>query len=422
MNRLGLLAVLGMLGGCDAPAPQAADTPPSPQASAEPAPLATWPHDETSDAQAPQARASGVAKTPDAGSPPVGLRADLPLPADAALRESSAVFHVDYVFHAIDPMPVTRAPETNGAMSETLRRRWETTHWSVDFALSRMRMAFRGPTLFPESVELRGRSDRLGHLAYHKASSSYRPLPVGSLRTFFGEGRFDVAPPLAAELRSLGESQRALPRGLGPLSRPPARVEVKTQVATMTLELARAAEGFEVGPLLCRSLLDLVQARPDALECQPDEVPLRAEIRWSRNKGGMLLEAVTVSRRPDGLAADFAVPPKDSRHELRPWQPFTSRLLLQDAELGQLRSAPQPVEPVADAPSGLLLHNHRSEPLFVGLDGVTVAWVGAGDSLLVRGLQHGRYQAQWWSALDDYRQAPDVVVVPGVLEVGVEGK
>jgi hypothetical protein len=336
--------------------------------------------------------------------------------------------HVDYTFHAVDPIALLRNPETNMAFVETLRTRMAAS-WSLDFGASRMRIALHGPSLLPEGTELRARADLVGNLAVHRASSSYRPLPPGSIRNFLGEGRFDVSPLLASEVTELGDGQR-----LGAKIR---RVSVRTAIGSVTVELARVADPeaigvvaqakpVDVGPMFCRLLSDLVLAPPSALACAADELALYVDIRWSSNRGGVVLDAKTLPRRAEVAAADLLTPPKDAQYQLRAWQPFTSRALLQDGELALLRTGPDrslsdfpPGHPGEPVPDGLLLQNHRSQPYWLTLDGVMVAWVGAGSSLLLRGLHPGRYQAQWSTALDDAREAPEPVTVPGRAEVGI---
>ena len=388
---------------------------PSPQASAEPTPLAVW-------------VGSGGTRA-DAGPPLDTVRPDLALPADS-LPKDPAVMHVDYSFRAVDPIALVRTPDTNVPFVDSLRPRM-AAGWSLDFGAGRLRIALQGPSLLPEGTELRARADLVGSLAVHRASSSYRPLPPGSLRNFLGEGRFDVSPLLSFESTELGEGQR-----LGVKVR---KVAVRTAVGSVTVELARVGDAdptgaapqkpIDVGPMLCRLLSDFVLAPASALWCAADELPLYVDVRWASNRGGVVLDAKTLPRRAEVSATELLVPPKDAQYQLRAWQPFMSRALLQDGELGQLRTGAEriPLEvsqvvggrPAEPVPDGLLLLNHRTQPYWLTLDGVLVAWVGAGSSLLLRGLQPGRYQAQWSTALDDAREAPEPVTVPGRAEVGI---
>lgn len=420
------VAVL-LAAGCESRKSEPEHAAPSPQASAEPTPLAIW--------------VGGAGPRVDGGPPLEVIRPDLALPADSLPlpREQSAeskasssrapdilAMHVDYTFQPVDPIAPLRTPETNVAFVESLRSRL-AAGWSVDYAAGRLRVALLGPSLLPEGTELRARADAIGNVALHRASSSYRPLPPGSLRNFLGEGRFDVSPLLAFESNELGEGQR-----LGVRIR---RISARTAIGTVTLELAHVAEAdpqlggarqVEVGPMFCRLLADFVLASAGALSCAPDELPLYADIRWASNRGGMVLQAKALPRRAEVVQNDLLVPPKDARYQVRAWQPFTSRTILQDAELAQLRTGPDraPLElPQGRAgepmPDGLFVQNHRSLPYWLTLDGVAVAWVGPNSSLLLRGLQPGRYQAQWSTALDDAREAPEPVMVPGRAEVGI---
>lgn len=416
MRHLAAGCSLLFLAGCEPEKKEPTHAAPSPQASAEPTPLAVW--------------VGGGGARADAGPPLEVVRPDLALPADSLGKEPS-VMHVDYIFRAVDPIAPVRMAETNVPFVESLRSRL-AAGWALDFGAGRMRIALQGPSLLPEGTELRARADLVGNLAVHRASSSYRPLPPGSLRNFLGEGRFDVSPLLPYESSDLGDGQR-----LGAKIR---RVAVRTAVGSITLELAHVGDAeavgnaaqlkpTDVGPMFCRLLSDFVLAPPSALGCGADELPLYVDVRWASNRGGLVLDAKTLPRRAEVAAAELLVPPKDAQYQLRAWQPFTSRALLQDGELAQLRNGPEriTVEPVQGTPSkpaepppdGLLLLNHRNQPYWLTLDGVIVAWVGAGSTLLLRGLQVGRYQAQWSTALDDAREAPEPVVVPGRAEVGI---
>lgn len=438
-RSLAVLAVVSFGVACESKPSEPEHAAPSPQASAEPTPLAIW--------------VAGAGTRADGGTPLEVIRPDLALPADALPRETGAdgktgaratdisVMHVDYTFQAFDPIALVRGPETNWAFVESLRGR-QAAEWSIDYAAARLRVALRGPSLLPEGTEIRARADLVGNVAVHRASSSYRPLPPGTLRNFLGEGRFDVSPLQPAESSDLGEGQR-----LGVKVR---RASVRTSIGTVTLELAHVTDAdaasnptrqvdearrspvdargvaiaSDVGPMFCRLLEDLVLASPGTVGCAADELPLYADIRWSSNRGGLVLQAKTLPRRVEVTQAELLVPPKDSQYQVRAWQPFTSRALLQDAELAQLRSGPDrvPAEPPSRGetlPDGLLLQNHRNQPFWLTLDGVAVAWVGASSTLLLRGLVPGRYLAQWYSALDDAREAPEPVMVPGRAEVGI---
>ena len=423
------LALLGLAGaasaGCEAKKSEPEHAAPSPQASAEPTPLTIW--------------VGGAGARADGGTPLEVLRPDLALPADSLPREPNAegknggrnpdmpAMHVDYTFAPVDPIAFARTPETSWPFVESLRSRL-SSQWSVDYAAGRLRIALRGPSLLPEGTELRARADAVGNVALHRASSSYRPLPPGTLRNFLGEGRFDVSPVLPFDSNDLGEGQR-----LGVKVR---RTSIHTAIGTATLEIAHVTEAdppgapgpgrqVDVGGMFCRLLGDLVLAPAGALVCAPDELPLHVDIRWASNRGGIVLEAKTLPRRVEVTQAELLVPPKDAQYQVRAWQPFTSRALLQDGELAQLRVGPD--RAVVDAlsrsgetpPDGLLLQNHRNLPYWLTLDGVAVAWVGASSTLLLRGLQPGRYLAQWSTALDDARDAPEPVLVPGRAEVGI---
>ena len=60
--------------------------------------------------------------------------------------------------------------------------------------------------------------------------------------------------------------------------------------------------------LLCRALLDLLNAPPSTPACGYDEMPLHVELRWA-TKGGLAFDATSLVRRTDLAALEMAAPP-----------------------------------------------------------------------------------------------------------------
>jgi hypothetical protein len=99
--------------------------------------------------------------------------------------------------------------------------------------------------------------------------------------------------------------------------------------------------------------------------------------------------------------------------------------MLGKGDLAALRNGPVDV-PVARGPdagppppeAGLLLSNATDGLRVAWLDGVPVAWVAPGGSVLLPSLVHGRYVLQWRSFLGDAWEAPQTAIVPGRADLG----
>jgi hypothetical protein len=235
------------------------------------------------------------------------------------------------------------------------------------------------------------------------------------MRALVGERRLDVAPLSPAEVRSTGEG----PHRLNLRTR---RIEVSTRAAKATLEVAVVRDGGEGGVLICRLLLDLIGAVPSTTICASDEVPLRAELRWT-TRGALTFEAMSLVGRVDLAAQDLEAPPPSvswSSSRL----PGEAETLLPRSEIAAFRLGPADFPPVAprdgQAPApetGLMLVNSSDALRVVWLDGVAIAWVGPGQSLALPSLLRGRYALQWRSFLGDSWEPSDLLVVPGVSQV-----
>jgi hypothetical protein len=305
----------------------------------------------------------------------------------------------------------------NGAAVDGARRKLEA-RVAIEASLARARFVLSGAFVLPQGAELRARSDRYGHLLLWPGEDTYRIVESGALRALIGERRLDVAPLSQAEIAADGDG----PRRLGMRTR---RVDVTTRAAKATFELATLREAGEGGVLVCRFLLDMMNAHPGAQVCAVDEVPLHAELRWT-TQGSLTFDVSSVTRRADLPVVELAAPPATSSFTTTapPLPPGDS--LLSKAELTALRTAPGPDTPVApgkdaQAPNteaGLLLVDSTDELRVAWLDGVPVAWVAPGGRELLPSLQRGRYALQWRTFLGDAWEAPEVIVVPGTSEVG----
>jgi hypothetical protein len=407
------------------------DAAPSPQASAEPTPLANDPTAATN---------AGA----DAGTPPEPLRSDRPLPTDApheATRElgtdstSSASpqrgphpreaardakelagYALQAVVRTGEGAPAPKGTEINLLAIEAAKRKTEA-RIAIEASQTRARFTFWGGFVLPQGAELRARVDRYGHLLMWPGESTYRVAEPGALRALLGERRLDVAPLSPATVRSSGEGARRL-------SLHTRRVEVSTRAAKATLELASLRDAGDGGVLVCRLLLDLMNAPPSTAACAVDDVPLHAELRWT-TQGALTFDVTSFVRRGDLVAQELAAPPPSAVFEMGPPAALPGESLVTKADLAAFRSAPVEVAlPAARdtqprAPdAGLLIVNSSDELRVAWIDGVAVAWVAPGGSEWLASLVRGRYVLQWRTFLGDSWEAPRTIAVPGSSEIG----
>lgn len=400
---------------CKATSSDPPDAATSPQARAEPAPLASMPP------VANAAAAPGV----DAGRPPEPLLADRPVEPDVAGDGTHEPAGKDaremggYVLQAVvrsgeGPGP-PKVPEVNGSVIDAARRKTEG-RITIDTTGSRARFVFGGGFVLPAGTELRARVDRYGHLLLWPGEATYRIAEAGSARALLGERRLDVAPQSPAELHNSAETGRRL-------NIRTRRVDVATRAAKAVFEIASLRDAGEGGTLVCRLLLELMSASPASSLCAVDEVPLHAELRWATS-GVFTFDVTSVARRTDFQAGSLGAPPPSLTFVTSP-PPFSpAELMVSRAELAAFRTAPidvplpTPRDAQPSAPdAGLLLVNASDELRVVWLDGVEVAWLTPGSRLLLPMLLRGRYALQWRTFLGDSRDPPDTVVVPGVSEL-----
>lgn len=379
----------------------------SPQASAMPAPLAL----------APSALASAPAVALTEGGPtPVPFRGDFPLAPDSLVRES-----VGYAMSAVmtpgDASGPPRATEVNAAGLDAARKKTEL-RLAIDVSPSRLRVVLvGGGWVLPSDTELRARSDRYGHVVVLPGAALYRPLAPGALRALVGERRFDVAPLTAAELTPRDD----VGKRIGVRTR---KVDVATRAAKARFEIGRLPDLGDGGVLLCRMLLDLMNAPPSTALCTDGELPLRAELRWT-GRGSLAFELTGVLKR-DKLEsavppASILVPPPTAAFSAAPLPLSGVQALLTPAELGSLRTGPIDIAtPAAGrAPlEGLVVANATDQLRVLYVDGIPVALAAPGSKDLLVGLHRGRYIMQWRTFLGDAFDPPLTQTVPGQAQVG----
>lgn len=384
------------------------DTTASPQANAMPAPLAEGEPRDTR--RGVPLAASASASVVEGGVLPVSLRGDVPLAPDPLSRESSG-YTLSATLRTGNLAPPLRMPELSTSGIEAARKKTEL-RLGIDLSTSRMRLALLGQGfVWPSETELRARSDRYGHVVMWPGGTSYRPLAPGAMRAFFGERRLDVGPISSAELSPKDE----IGKRIGVRTR---KVEVATRASQAIVEVGHLADLGEGGILLCRVLLDLMNAPPGTPLCGVDDLPMRAELRWT-GSGSLLFEITGVLRRTDILASALAVPPPSAvfTSSVPPEEGVSPMLGLQD--LAAFRTAPVDVPVSADVdPEGLYVENTTEQLRLLFIDGVPVVRVAPRARGLLRGLPRGRYTAQWRTFLGDAVDAAVPSVVPGRLRFG----
>jgi hypothetical protein len=394
------------IGSCTGPQGKTEGTPDataSPQASAMPAPLAV----------APTAAASAtVVAMPEGGPPPLPFRGDLALAADTLAREATG-YTLSAVMKHGDVSGPLRAPEVNAAGLDAARKKTEL-RLAIDLSASRMRVVMLGTGwVLPPETELRARSDRYGHVVVWPGGASYRPLAPGTLRALIGERRFDAAPITPAEVAPQDE----MGKRIGIRTR---KVEVTTRAAKATFELGRLPDLADGGIMLCRMLLDLMNAPPSTALCADGELPVRAELRWTgRGSMGFDLTGVLKRDKPDATSAPLLVPPAGAVFAPSPLPITGVQAALSPAELAAFRTGPVDVQAASQAPpEGLVVANATHQLRVLHVDGVAVAWAAPGAKDVLPGLPRGRYIVQSRTFLGEGAEPPFTQTVPGQVQLG----
>jgi len=382
--------------------PTLEDAQASPQANAQPAPIAT-----------PVAPASAAA-SPDSGPPPAPLRADRPVEADS-LPATLVIFALQATLHPADMPLVTHSPEVSASNVEAIRKSSDSP-LLVELSATRLRIQFNGRSfLLPENTEVRARTDSFGHVYVSRDGLSYRVLGPGTLRALLGERRVDVSPLSSTDVVPHGDGAKRL----GMKTR---KVEVTTRAAKATFEIGKVEGLGEGGMLLGRTLLDLISAPPATPFVGTDEVPLHAELHWT-TRGATVFDVTSLVKRGEGPSAALATPPANAAFELAPMPGEAGEQFLTPQELGAIHTGPTDVGPAAGAAGAptrgtLTLFNGTDAPRIVWLDGAKVAWIATDGRMSLTGLHRGHYQLETRSFLDDAAEPPRTVTVPGNVEIG----
>ncbi len=399
--RRGLLtsiALVASLGACKTEAPKETPHPAqqSPQASAEPAPIAT-----------PLALSANL--SPEAGPPPTPMRGDMAIEPEASGKDLAG-YTIGVVIRLPDAPAVPPGPPVNASVIDAIRKQNEP-RFTIDLTPTRMRMQLTSPGfMLARDSELRSRVDRYGHLFLTPDLATYRVLAPGSLRALFAERRADVSPLSPAEVSLLGDG----PTRLGYKTR---KAEVHSRAGKGKFEIARVPDLGDGGALVVRALLDWMNAPPQVSVVGPDELPVHAELHWS-TRGALFVEVTSIVKRTDLAAQSMAVPPSGASFVTGALAPVAGELRVEPKDLSSLHTGPIDLGPEAasTASGSLALVNTRELPRFAWIDGAPVAWVAPEGRLELASLPRGRYQLEWRTFLDDSAEGPKTLTVPALAQ------
>jgi hypothetical protein len=196
------------------------------------------------------------------------------------------------------------------------------------------------------------------------------------------------------------------------------KVEVATRAAKASFDVGRLPDLGEGGILLCRLLLDLMNAPPSSAVCGDGELPLRAELRWTA-RGSIGFEVTGVLKKLDMPTASLFVPPSGASFAAAPLSAAGMQIVLAPSDLAAFRTGPVDVPPGAHDGDVTLAFANTTEQLRVfHLDGIPVAWAAPGARGVLQGLHRGRYVAQWRTFLGESFELPTSQTVPGNVQVG----
>ncbi len=398
------------LPGCPEEATRSGPVPssslPSPNASILPAPLKP-------PTEAPNSRDAGADSDTGADAnrpPPATLREDAPLQPDTHRFLDPQGMRLDARFrwHGLPPPPT--GPDVNVEAIVNARKKTERT-MVIDLSPEgRLRTEIAGPAFpLPSGTELRARREHYGHVLVWPDGVSYRVLQPGTVRALFEEGRADVGPLV---LPSIAPAESINVLGYDTDAR-----TVTTSLGSAVLHQA-SIPGVPAGELLCRTLLELLSARPSTPICAPDLVPVRAEYRWE--EGGQLTFEVTSMVRTATLDTEqLLIPPRTPSFKADRLPRLPRATLLDDSDLGSLRKRAAPPDPTDGGIQSkeLVVVNGADTIRYLLVDGIPVVRIPPRSERRLEGLRPGRYVISWADFLGVHVEPPRQEQVPLRIEI-----
>ena len=401
-RALSLLVWTVVVVSCKGRATEPLDVPPSPQAKAEPAPLAN-----VSTLPAPSSSLGSVR----AGKPPESLEMTTPSRA-WMLRATWAETPPGKMHRATrrdraDTFCRQRFVRERGLRRQgfggqspaiELTKRKLEPRLAITISQARARIVMSGSVCHAHGYGTRSRSDRYGHIV----PVARRRMVLASLRPAHCE-RF------SASAGSM--SLRCRPRRFAS-----AGVIIIDSISDRRLN----SDSRGMGDSSSACCVTPVTGAPSCAGCfwsyerssvdgrlWADEVPLHAELHWT-TQGGMSFDVVSIARRVDLTPQDLAVPPALAVFESSELPASRGESLASKSDLAAFRSGPVDVQigqsrgvETSSNESGLTVVNSSDELRIAWLEAVPVAWVAPGSKLSLQSLQRGRYMFQWRTFFGD---------------------
>jgi hypothetical protein len=198
------------------------------------------------------------------------------------------------------------------------------------------------------------------------------------------------------------------------------RVRLDTPTGKLTLQQASNPAAGSGAELLCRVLVELVGAEPDADACSAESLPLAAEYEWS-DGGRLSFEVTSVTKRPELMLETLSLPPVGATFRPGELPARPNDAILDAPTLSQLRGhAGRPSEPPQSATKLLSLVNHTDTGRYLLLDGVPVTWIPARGEASIFGLFPGNYSVSWRDFFGTQIGTPLVLALPAHVVVGTD--
>jgi len=261
---------------------------------------------------------------------------------------------------------------------------------------ARMHLLFSGKAFpFAEGASLLSRADRLGYLLLWPDHRSYRIVPQGALASLFSERRVDRVPFVEPIVKKLEKGER--------LKRETQRIEIRTSVGVVRMEMALVEELPYAAPLVCSTLLEFIRVRGTPELCPQGHLPIEFVVDWP-NEERFSLEVISLKPLKKMQLSQFRSPPAlplFKRGELPPFAGFlfSEKDRYQVFPLSHVQEAPLAVAPATegdDAPlkddvprpasppdkrprNQIILQNSTDRGLVVQLNRVPFIWLEPGE-------------------------------------------
>jgi len=341
---------------------------------------------------------------------PTRMREESHLASDSPSPRDSIGVTLEAELKAVDwpSIPNNSAIERDRMLEIRNKTKWSMRIDLVGSGRMRLSLTSRGYAL-EKGTELRARVDLLGHVLVWPDENQYRILPPGTLRPLFEDGLVDVGPALTTNVKPAGTGHW--------LDWDTDRVSITNAYGHLMIDQASHPAAGVSGRLLCRWLVEFINAEPSTSACQNDSIPVRGQFEFA---GGGKLEfvAIQVSKKQEYATSSISVPPSGASlnsRDLPRASPTTNALLAEHRNRTSTRYANVPPAKA----SGLVAANHTLGLRALLIDGVTATWLMPGEEQSMPELLPGSYTVSWRDFLGLASEAPKVVTLPARISVGV---